>query len=263
MIEFLNVSKHYSKNTEEKETTHVLKNISLLIDSGEFVCILGPSGCGKTTMLNLVAGFALPSQGTVRFNGKTVKKPGPERAVVFQDPTLFPWLTVLENVSFGLRLKGLEEQACRNRAMHYLELTGIVDSADSFPFALSGGMRQRVSLARVLALDPGVLLMDEPFSALDPNTRECLQHEMLRLWDTRQRTVMYVTHSVSEAAYLADRIIILDGYGSISTDTRVSLERPRSRGSAELSVLKEELRNQLRKLPCCAQYRDQYKRTSP
>ncbi len=250
MIEFRNVTKTYHNGDGRKKTV-ILDDISLSIGSGEFVCVLGPSGCGKTTLLNLVAGFVLPNSGEMLFNGKKIERPGPERAVVFQDPTLFPWLTVRQNVMFGLCLDKSSRHCCREISHRYLEITGLLESADAFPFALSGGMRQRVSLARVLALDPGVLLMDEPFSALDANTREHLQDELLKLWNSYPRTVVYVTHSVGEAAYLADRIVVLDGSGHIRKDMPIDLPRPRNRSSQELLELKSSLRTQLVNLPCC------------
>ena len=250
MIEFLNVSKTYHKRNGSKDAA-ILRNLSLSIGQGEFVCVLGPSGCGKTTLLNLIAGFALPTRGEVLFNGDRVRKPGPERAVVFQEPTLFPWLTVLQNVMFGLRLKQLPEKTCRKTSRHYLDMTGILDAADDYPFALSGGMRQRVSLARVLALDPEVLLMDEPFSALDANTRERLQDELLNLWKSHPRTVVYITHSVDEAVYLGDRIIVLSDSGAIGLDRRIDLERPRNRSHIEFSDEKAVFRQHLASLPCC------------
>jgi NitT/TauT family transport system ATP-binding protein len=232
----------------------VLRDISLNIDEGEFVCVLGPSGCGKTTLLNLIAGFIYPSQGSVIFEDKEVQGPGPERGVVFQDATLFPWLSVLKNVEFGLKLQGFKGSHLRQTALNYIKNMGLAGHEKKFPYALSGGMRQRVAIARVLALDPKVLLLDEPFSALDANTRERLQDELLRVWMAQRRTVLYVTHSVEEATYLGERIIILgDAACGIFADMCCLLKRPRNRSSPEFLAMKETLRSCLAEQPCCIQ----------
>lgn len=230
----------------------ILNDVSLSLEKGEFVCILGPSGCGKTTLLNLIAGFASPSAGTLAFNGKEIAGPGPDRGVVFQKATLFPWLTVLKNVAFGLEQQGKKSRACTETAMHYLELVGMAAHADSYPHTLSGGMKQRVAIARVLALEPDVLLMDEPFSALDANTRERLQKELLRLWGMFKPTVFYVTHSVEEAAFLADRVIVMGpAPQSIHADKHIELAHPRERFSPEMGEVIQALRKDLDALPCC------------
>ena len=252
MIVFEHVSKHFSHNASPPST--VLSDLNVTVREGEFVCILGPSGCGKTTMLNLIAGFLSPSQGRVLFEGKDVKGPGPDRGVVFQDATLFPWLTVLKNVEFGLRIKGLKGPLMTETAHWHLEMMGLEEHTEKYPHALSGGMRQRVAIARILALEPKVLLMDEPFSALDANTRERLQDELLRVWTAHRRTVVYVTHSVEEAAYLADRVIILgDTASGIFADMPIDLHRPRNRSSSEFITLKDMLRVCLAPQPCCIQ----------
>lgn len=186
-----------------------LDDLSLAIEAGEFVCVLGPSGCGKTTLLHLLAGFQLPTRGDIRFNGMPVRGPGPDRAVVFQDPTLYPWLTAQGNIEFGLRAQGIAAMTARERARAYLEMVGLAGFAASWPSELSGGMKQRVALARALALQPALLLMDEPFSALDTQTREGLQDELLRIWHEQQTTVLFVTHNVEEAVYLGQRILVL------------------------------------------------------
>jgi NitT/TauT family transport system ATP-binding protein len=252
MIIFKNVSKYFLHNGDQ--TVMVLKDLGFMIKEGQFVCILGPSGCGKTTLLNLIAGFISPSQGQVLLDGHEIRDPGPDRAVVFQDATLFPWLTVCKNVEFGLRLQGMKGRLCSKTAKEYLESMGLEEHSEKYPHALSGGMRQRVAIARVIALEPRVLLMDEPFSALDANTRERLQDELLRIWTTHRRTVIYVTHSVEEAAYLADRIIMLGTSTSgVYKDIIAEQKRPRSRVSAEYISMKEKLRNYLALQPCCIQ----------
>jgi NitT/TauT family transport system ATP-binding protein len=249
MISFDSVTKAFPHNGSG--TTTVLRNLSFDVRQGDFTCILGPSGCGKSTLLNLVAGFLKPDTGSITIDQKPVQGPGPDRAMVFQDPTLFPWLTVLQNIMFGLRRKGLDKAECRRQAMHYLEFTGLGHAAAQYPYALSGGMRQRAAIARVLALHPMVLLMDEPFSALDANTREHLQEELQNIHSAGKETFMYVTHSVSEAAYLADRIIILGDRGTVAHDIEVTIKRPRKRSSTELLELKTLLRSHLAHLPCC------------
>lgn len=252
MITFENVSKNFQHNGGP--SSPVLGNLSFTVREGEFVSVLGPSGCGKTTLLNLIAGFISPSRGRVLMDGMQVGGPGPDRGVVFQDATLFPWLTVLKNVEFGLKLQGMRGRLLSKTARRYLERMGLSEHADKYPHALSGGMRQRVAIARVLALEPKVLLMDEPFSALDANSRERLQDELLRIWTTHRRTVVYVTHSVEEAAYLADRVIILGSAASgVFVDMPAGQKRPRSRSSTEFLSMKDALRNCLAAQPCCIQ----------
>jgi len=229
-----------------------LDHVDLHVDEAEFVCVLGPSGCGKTSLLNLVAGFLKPSAGVVLFDNMSVAGPGPDRGVVFQDPTLFPWLTVRQNVEFGLRNAGCAPDRLAPRATAALAAVGMRAHIHKHPHALSGGMRQRVALARVLVLEPSALLMDEPFSALDANTRERLQDELLRIWDEHRRTVLYVTHSVEEAAYLADRVLIMGPPPeSIKDEVALSLPRPRDRASDEFRAAVQLLRGKLDRLPCC------------
>jgi NitT/TauT family transport system ATP-binding protein len=252
MIRFENVSKCFTDNGGP--TVAVLDSVNLSIQKGHLVCVLGPSGCGKTTLLNLVAGFLFPTRGRVLFEGREVGTPGPERGVVFQDANLFPWLSVFKNVAFGLKLQGVKGRRLTTTTANYLDRMGLSDHADKYPFALSGGMRQRVAIARVLALEPKLLLMDEPFSALDANTRERLQDELLCVWADNRRTVLYVTHSVEEAAYLADRIIVLGHVpGGIFADLPVDLPRPRTRTSTGFIKLQETLRGCLAQQPCCIQ----------
>jgi NitT/TauT family transport system ATP-binding protein len=251
MIQFEAVTKKYS-NHNGREPSLAVHNASLHVAPREFVCVVGPSGCGKSTLLNLVAGFVRPTSGRVLFEGREVVEPGPERAVVFQDPTLFPWLNVRQNVEFGLASAAVPREQRQARAAECLRLVGLTDCDDLYPHALSGGMRQRAALARVLALDPKALLMDEPFGALDANSRERLQDELLRLWQHHPRTVMFVTHSVEEAAYLADRIILMGPPpGSIRAEVPVPLARPRDRLSQAVQAIVQKLRDRLDDLPCC------------
>jgi NitT/TauT family transport system ATP-binding protein len=209
-----------------------LEAISLDVDEGEFVCLLGPSGCGKTTLLNTVAGFVYPSAGTLTVGGKSVSGPGSDRGVVFQEYGLFPWFTVEQNVQYGPRLKGLRGKALQELSRHYLDLVQLTDFADRYPTQLSGGMRQRVGIARALANQPSILLMDEPFGALDALTRETLQAELVKIWERERRTCVFVTHSLAEAVYLADRIVVMatrPGRVKAVLDNR--LPRPRDRAS--------------------------------
>jgi NitT/TauT family transport system ATP-binding protein len=186
-----------------------LDGIDLVIADGEFVAIVGPSGCGKTTCLRMVAGFDAPTSGSVTVNNVTVRGPSPERAVVFQQFALFPWKNVFDNIAFGLRNKGMPEADRRERIAHYIKLMGLNGYETAFPHQLSGGMQQRVAIARAYALDPVVLLMDEPFGALDAQTRVVMQEELVRLSRVNPRTVLFITHGVEEAIYLADRVAVM------------------------------------------------------
>jgi NitT/TauT family transport system ATP-binding protein len=250
MIQLRHVDLEYG--LAEGRTRSVLSAVNLAIGEGEFVCLLGPSGCGKTSLLNLVAGFLKPSSGEVLFNGASVDRPGPDRGVVFQEPTLFPWLSVRDNVAFGTRCRRSFRADVEVRVSEAIRMVGLCGHEHAYPHALSGGMRQRVALARVLVLEPRALLMDEPFSALDANARERLQDEVLALWRKYRRTVLYVTHSVEEAAYLADRVVVMGpAPQSIVQEFSSSAERPRDRSSAEVQGLSRRLREALNGLPCC------------
>jgi ABC-type taurine transport system ATPase subunit len=186
-----------------------VEKVSLDIGDGDFVCVVGPSGCGKTTLLKLIAGFLAPSTGRVLMDGEPVREPHHERGVVFQHPALYPWLSVRENVEFGPRMRGLPAAERRRLSQAYLDMVRLVDFASKPPYTLSGGMQQRVAIARVLANDSRVLLMDEPFGALDALTREHLQEELLKIWKATRKTVFLITHSVEEAVYLATDIVVM------------------------------------------------------
>ena len=219
-----------------------LKDIKLQIPQGQFTCLLGPSGCGKSTLLNAVAGFALPSSGTITANGKLVTAPGPERGMVFQEYALFPWMTVEQNIGFGLEIKGMDKAEIAKRVGDLLGMLGLTDFRQRFPKDLSGGMRQRVAIARVLALDSPIMLMDEPFGALDALTRRNLQDELLRIWAELKKTIIFVTHSIEEAIYLADRIVVMTYRpGTVKRDLLVDLPRLRDPSSAAFNALKREL----------------------
>jgi NitT/TauT family transport system ATP-binding protein len=209
--------------------THVtaVRDVSLTVQQGEFVSIVGPSGCGKTTLLNMIAGFIPASGGEILLNDRAVKGPGPERGVVFQSFALFPWKTVLENVAFGPKMRGLPKTECERIAREYLVLAGLADAADRYPNELSGGMQQRVGVVRALANNPEVLLMDEPFASVDAQTRMTLQEELTRIWQERRPTIIFITHDVSEAVFLADRVIVLSKGGLVLKELEVALPRPR------------------------------------
>jgi NitT/TauT family transport system ATP-binding protein len=213
-----------------QSTFHALENIRFQAGTGELICILGPSGCGKTTLLKILSGFIPPSAGQVTLNGLPVFRPGPDRCVVFQEDALFPWLTVAENIAFGLKGRGLGNQSVRVETERFLSLVNLEAFRDYLPREISGGMKQRVALARVLILNPRVLLMDEPFAALDAQTREEMQNFLLTLWNKLSHTILFVTHDVAEAVTLADRILVMDkNPGRIRQDIPVTLKRPRIR----------------------------------
>jgi len=225
-----------------------LGDVSLRFAAGEFVAVLGPSGCGKSTLLNVIAGFEHPTAGSILVDGAPVTRPGPDRPVVFQQHSLFPWMTALDNVTFGLRLAG--SPTARQHARHYLGLVGLADVADRYPHQLSGGMQQRVGLARALAVEPSVLLMDEPFGALDAQTRILMQEQLLRLWERWRHTVVFVTHDIDEAIFLADRVVVLGLRPNTARgDFTVDLPRPRgreARASAAYQRLYDELFDRIR-----------------
>jgi NitT/TauT family transport system ATP-binding protein len=221
-----------------------LRDINLDIFQGEFVCILGPSGCGKSTLLNAIAGFSLPTEGRLVANGSEVTAPGPDRAMVFQEYALFPWMTVADNVAFGLRIKDLPKPEIREKVDALLAKLQLLDFRDRFPKDLSGGMRQRVAIARALALDSPMMLMDEPFGALDALTRSTLQDELLRIWMEFRKTIIFVTHSIQESIYLADRVVAMTYRpGTIKKIVPVPLPHPRDMSSPEFIALQRELTN--------------------
>jgi NitT/TauT family transport system ATP-binding protein len=204
-------------------------DVSLEIHTGEFVSIVGPSGCGKTTLLNVVAGFIPPSEGAITLGGRQVRGPGPDRGVVFQNFALFPWKTVLDNVAFGLKMRGLPRPERERIAREYVALVGLSGAEARYPNELSGGMQQRVGVARALANSPDLLLMDEPFASVDAQTRMTLQEELTRIWEARHPTILFVTHDVDEAVFLSDRVIVLTrSPGTVRAEIPSALPRPRS-----------------------------------
>jgi NitT/TauT family transport system ATP-binding protein len=212
-------------------TSHLaLRDIALDVARGEFVSVLGPSGCGKSTLLYIVGGFVPPSEGAVRVGGKPVTGPGPDRGPVFQEFALFPWKTVLGNVMYGLIEQGRPKREAEQRARALIDLVHLSGYENFYPKELSGGMKQRVAIARTLAYGPGILLMDEPFGALDAHTRTGMQRELLEIWERDRKTVLFVTHSVEEAVFLSDRVVVLTrAPGRVKQIVRIDLARPRRR----------------------------------
>ncbi|MCF6093729.1 ABC transporter ATP-binding protein [Microaerobacter geothermalis] len=220
----------------------VLDRINLTINHGEFVSFLGPSGCGKSTLLNIIAGLDQASDGEVVLDGKRIEKPGIDRGVVFQEAALFPWLTVLENVIFALRSKKLSKKEAEDVAMAHLRTVHLSRFAKSYPHELSGGMKQRVSIARALALDPKILLMDEPFGALDEQTRMVLHRELQDIWFNTKKTILFVTHNIREAVQLSDRVLVFGTRpGNIKEEFQVKAGRPREIGDRLLLHLEEKI----------------------
>lgn len=210
------------------ENVKAIGNVSFSIEAGDFVSIVGPSGCGKTTILNIIAGFIKPTGGRVLLHGQPVQKPGPDRGVVFQSFALFPWKTVLGNVTFGPKMRGVSGRDRDQTARKYIDMVGLTGFEDKYPHELSGGMRQRVGVARVLANDPEVMLMDEPFASIDAQTRMKLQEDLTRVWETSQTTIFFVTHDVDEAVFLSNRVIVLSARPSVVKEViEVDIPRPR------------------------------------
>jgi NitT/TauT family transport system ATP-binding protein len=225
-LEVAGLRKSYSKNGQQLQILDVER---FAAREGEFITVIGPSGCGKSTFLHIMGGFIPAEAGSIRVYGTEVKGPGPDRGMMFQEFALFPWKTVAGNVAWGLETQGAPRPQIDDVVAKYLDMTGLSDFRNHYPAELSGGMKQRVALARVLAFDPKVLLMDEPFGALDAQTRETMQEEVTRLWERTKKTIVFVTHDIEEAVYLGDRIIVLSARpGRIKEEVRIELPRPRS-----------------------------------
>ncbi|HLE38794.1 MAG TPA: ABC transporter ATP-binding protein [Acidimicrobiia bacterium] len=247
MIEIRDISRNFQTRDGEFQA---LTDVSFDVGDNEFFSILGPSGCGKTTLLKMVAGLIRPSAGTISIRGTPVTGPGEERAMVFQHFVLLPWADVLTNAGFGLELRGVRRKDAREKARPYLEQVGLSRFGAHYPHELSGGMQQRVGLARALAVSPDILLMDEPFGALDAQTRQIMQEDLTRLWDKEKKTVIFVTHSMDEATYLSDRVLIMDTHpGRVREILDIPLERPREpgiRSSSRFAELTAHMWSQLR-----------------
>ncbi|MCL2519079.1 MAG: ABC transporter ATP-binding protein [Oscillospiraceae bacterium] len=241
-IELINVFKAFNFNI-------ILDDINLEINDGEFICLLGPSGCGKSTMLNLIAGLDSPTSGTIKIDGETISKPGPDRTMMFQESALFPWLNVWDNVMFGMKLPAnkIDKAEQELRANKYLEMVNLLNYTKYNIHQISGGMKQRVALARALTLDSKALLMDEPFANLDKQTKNTLRDELEKIWEKTKRTFIYVTHSVEEAMFFADRIVMMSALpGRIKRIIPLDLPRPRQIDDFEFVHIRAEILKELR-----------------
>lgn len=246
-----NVSKIFEGGPHHAKVVAV-DNVSCEIPQGEFLCIIGPSGCGKTTLLHMLAGFTRPSSGEVVSAGKPVTRPGPERIVMFQEYGLFPWMTVAENVEFGLEAKGVPGKERKELVARYVDLVGLSGFENRYPRHISGGMKQRVSIARALAPDPQAVLMDEPFAALDSLTRDLMQEEILRIWGETNKTFVLITHNIDEAIFLGDRVLVMTHRpGKVKEILKIDLPRPRHASirstDRQFMQYREHLANSLRK----------------
>lgn len=234
------VSKVYE--LKDKSSSVALEKVDLSVEEGKFICLLGPSGCGKTTLLNMIAGFDKPSTGVIKINGNEVNQPSIDRVAIFQNFGLLPWRTVIKNVELGLESKDFDEKKRREIAEEYLGLVGLSDYRQYHPNQLSGGMQQRIAIARALAVDPEILFMDEPFGALDAMTRMTMQDEIERIWQEKKKTVIFVTHDIEEAVFLADKIIVMTaGPGKVKKIIDVPLARKRNRTSYDFLAIRDEV----------------------
>ncbi len=227
-LQLRNITKMFNTSDSSKSSVTAVENVTLQIEEGEFVCFVGPSGCGKSTLLNILAGLDKPTEGEIILNGHPINGTGPDRIMVFQENALFPWLKVIDNVEFGLKLAGLNKTKRREIAMHYLDTMQLTRFADSYIYQLSGGMKQRVSLARALVMDPEILLMDEPFAALDSQTRDLLLVELQLIWARTRKTIIFVTHNILESVCLGDRVVVFTNRpGRVKRQIVIDYRRPR------------------------------------
>ena len=239
-----NVSKSFAK-IETDDVTHALSSVTTTMESGEFISMVGPSGCGKSTILRLVAGLIQPTTGTITLNGKPIEGPGPDRGMMFQKATLFPWLTVYDNIAFSLKMQG-KLKGNEDKVEEMIKTIGLQDFREDYPGQLSGGMAQRVALVRSLINEPPVLLLDEPLGALDAFTRMNMQDEILRIWQKKQQLAIMVTHDVDEAIYMGTRVLVMDSHpGRIVTDLKIDQPYPRDRSSREFVEYRNEILKQL------------------
>jgi len=243
-IQINNVSKSFGAAAGNQ--VEALRNINLTVRENEFLCIIGRSGCGKSTLLNMIAGFTAPTSGTMFVDDEVISGPGKGKGVVFQNLALFPWLSARGNIEFGCKQQGVSKDRRAEIARDLIDLVHLTGFENKYPHELSGGMQQRVAIARALAIDPKILLMDEPFGALDEQTRMSMQSELLNIWASRKKTVIFITHSVSEAIVLADRIIVLHAKpGRVGAEFELNLSRPRDRLSMEFVELEAGVQNAL------------------
>jgi len=239
---------------DDGSVLYAIEGVDLSIHQKEFICVLGPSGCGKTTLLRMIAGLDLATTGDILLEGEQIQGPNPKVGIVFQEYSLFPWRNVIDNVAFGLEMQGIGREERYRRAQPYLDLVGLSQFSRSYPSELSGGMRQRVAVARALAIEPEILLMDEPFGALDAQTRNLLQKELLEIWQKTKKTIIFVTHSVDEAVFLADRLVVLTPRpGSVCEIIPIDLDRPRNRTSVEFAQLRRKVLDLISQPKCTLQ----------
>jgi len=243
-LELHNISKIYNQNNG---AVKAITDVNLNINEGEFVCFVGPSGCGKTTLLNIIAGLEKPDSGEVILDGRVVSDTGPDRTMVFQEGALFPWLKVVENVEFGLKVAGVQKEKRRERAMHYLDMMQLTKFADSYTYQLSTGMKQRVAIARSLVMDPEVLLMDEPFAALDAQTRDLLLVELQLIWQRTRKTIIFVTHNISESVCLGDRVVVFTHRPArVKSEFKIDYRRPRLIEDTSLNIYARSILEELK-----------------
>lgn len=243
-LEAKNIVKYFNHDSYRLKA---LGGVNLKVDDGEFVCIVGPSGCGKSTFLRIVAGLENPEEGEILFDGKKVTNTGPERIMVFQEGALFPWLKVQDNVEFGLKMAGIPKEERTEISKRYLDMMQLTKFADSYTYQLSTGMKQRVAIARALVMDPDVLLMDEPFAALDPQTRDLLLVEMQLIWEKTKKTILFVTHNVAEAAVLGTKVVVFSNRPSIiKKEMKIDYPRPRLVEDQGLLSIQQEILSELR-----------------
>ena len=243
-LEARNIVKHFDHNGN---TVVALDGINLKIDEGDFVCIVGPSGCGKSTFLNIIAGLEKPDSGEILLNGKTITVPGPDRTMVFQEGALFPWLKVIDNVEFGLKMAGIPKDERAQISQRYLDMMQLSKFANSYTYQLSTGMKQRVAIARALVMDPEILLMDEPFASLDAQTRDLLLVELQLIWERTRKTILFVTHSIAESVILGNRVIVLKNRPSkIKKEFVIDYRRPRLAEDQNLVKYQQDILAELR-----------------
>ncbi len=242
------VLKHVHKYFKQKgHDVKALVDVNFTIEPGEFICVIGPSGCGKSTLISLIAGLEFPDSGEIYVDSKRVEGPSRDRLVVFQEAALFPWLTVLDNVVFGLKLAGVPEKERKERALEVIKLVHLSRFVNAHPHQLSGGMKQRAAIARALVMDPEILLMDEPFAALDAQTRQMLQAELQEIWQKTKKTIFFVTHNVREATFLADRVLEISARpGSIKKEYPISISRPRGEQDTALLAVQTKIMSSLK-----------------
>jgi len=243
-LEAKNIVKHFDHNGNQ---VLALDGINLKVDEGDFVCIVGPSGCGKSTFLNIIAGLEKPNSGEVLLNGKAISTPGPDRTMVFQEGALFPWLKVIDNVEFGLKMAGIPKDERAQISQRYLDMMQLTKFANSYTYQLSTGMKQRVAIARALVMDPEILLMDEPFAALDAQTRDLLLVELQLIWERTKKTILFVTHSIAESVILGNRVVVFKNRPSkIKKEFVINYRRPRLAEDQNLIKYQQDILAELR-----------------